>query len=248
MKYLYVANWKMNLSFNQSIQFCNNNIHSLQQLTKNADIVICPSFDALAPLADIVKNSSLALGAQNCSEHARGAYTGEISALSLAEIGAHYCIVGHSERRLYYHETTQNIIQKIYLLYAANILPIICIGENHQDFLNKQTLPVLKEQLEPILSAIAQQEHHTPHLIIAYEPIWSIGTGVTPEQEQLNIVFTSISEIVQQTLPQYRVQLLYGGSVNHRSIITLKKVSLINGFLIGSASTHFEQFKNIIDQ
>jgi len=248
MKYLYVANWKMNLSFNQSLDFCTTNKDSLQQLTHKDNIVICPSFDALAPIASLFKNNSITLGAQNCSDHAKGAYTGEISALSLAEIGATYCIVGHSERRLYYHETTENIIQKIYLLYAANMLPIICIGENHQDFLNKQTLSVLKEQLEPILSAISQQQHHNKHIIIAYEPIWSIGTGIIPEQEQLNTIFEWLLEVIHQKLSDYTIQLLYGGSVNPQNIAQLKKVSFINGFLIGSASTNFEQFKNIIDQ
>jgi triosephosphate isomerase len=133
-------------------------------------------------------------------------------------------------------------------LYAAHIVPIICIGESNQDFLNKQTLPVLKEQLEPILSAINQQQHHNKHIIIAYEPIWSIGTGIIPEEQQLNTVFEWLAELMHQKLSHYTVQLLYGGSVNPQNITQLKKVSFINGFLIGSASADFEQFKNIIDQ
>lgn len=247
MKYLYVANWKMNLSFNQSISFCKNNYKDLQQLSNaTTEIVICPTFVELTPIADLFKNSTIAIGAQDCSEHALGAYTGEVSALSLAEIGATYCIVGHSEQRMYHGETTESIIKKIYLLYASNIVPIICIGESHKDFLDKKTFTVLTEQLEPILTAIAQQTEKSNRLIIAYEPIWSIGTGIIPETEQLTQVFTWLAELTHQQLPNHTIQLLYGGSVNPSNIAELKKIPPINGFLIGGASTDLEQLTKII--
>lgn len=248
MKHLYIANWKMNLSFNQSINFCTTHKNELQQLTNAADIVICPSFDSLASISTIFKDTSIKIGAQNCSEHAKGSYTGEVSPISLAEIGINYCIVGHSERRLHYNETTKNVIEKIYLLYATNILPIICIGETHNDFVNKKTVTVLAEQLEPILSLVAEQQQHNKHIIIAYEPVWSIGTGIIPEHAQLETVFSWLAELTHQTLPHHTVQLLYGGSVNQDNSKELKRIPYINGFLIGSASTQFEQFKNIIDQ
>jgi len=191
MKYLYVANWKMNLSFDESINFCTNNNNVLQQPSNSAaKIIICPSFIALAPLATLLKNSPIAIGAQNCSEYASGAYTGEVSALSLAEIGVTHCIVGHSERRMYYDETTEKIINKIKLLYANNIIPIICIGETHKDFLSNQTFTTLTQQLDPILKTLPKDRQK--HIIIAYEPVWSIGTGLIPTQEQLTKVFTWI--------------------------------------------------------
>jgi triosephosphate isomerase len=247
MKYLYVANWKMNVSFNQSISFCKNNHDALQQISNDvAEIIICSSFVALAPIVDIFKSSNIAVGAQGCSEHALGAYTGEVSALSLAEVGVAYCIVGHSERRLYYNETTETIIKKIYLLYATNIMPIICIGETHEDFANKKTFNVLTEQLSPILTAVAQQQEKRKEIIIAYEPVWAIGTGIAPEQEHLNTVFAWLAKLAQTQLPGHTIQLLYGGSVNQSNIAELKKTPPINGFLIGGASTDFEQFKKII--
>jgi triosephosphate isomerase (TIM) len=247
MKYLYVANWKMNLSFDQSISFCKNNHDALQQIPNNvAEIVICPSFVAIAPIAEIFKNSPIAIGAQDCSEHSLGAYTGETSALSLAEVGVTYCIVGHSERRMYYGETTETIIKKIYLLYATNIMPIICIGETHEDFANKKTFNVLTEQLSPILAAIAQQQEKRKEIIIAYEPVWAIGTGIVPTLEQLTTVFEWITKQIALQLSGYTIHLLYGGSVNQSNIAELKKTPPINGFLIGGASTDFEQFKKII--
>lgn len=245
-KYIYVANWKMNLSFNQTINFCTTNNNALQQLTSTADIVVCPSFDALAPISNLYKNTNIMIGAQNCSEYALGAYTGEVSPLSLAEIGVKYCIVGHSERRIHYGETTEQIIKKIYLLYATNILPIICIGETHNDFIEQKTFIVLEQQLQPILAAIAEQEQKKNHIIIAYEPIWAIGTNTVPEEKQLINVFTHITNLVHTHLPQHTMQLLYGGSVNQNNSAQLKKIPHINGFLIGGASTQFDQFKNII--
>lgn len=234
MRYLYVANWKMNMSVSKSTIFCSQNYNTLQQLSADADIVLCPSFIALIPVIEALKNNPVAIGAQNCSEYSLGAYTGEVSALSLTEIGVKYCIVGHSERRMLYHETTEAIIKKIYLLYAANIVPIICIEET-------------TTQLEPILSAIAEQQEHSKHLIIAYEPTASIGTGIIPTPQQLVTVFTEITEQIKLHLPEHTIQLLYGGSVSKDTIKELKKTPLINGFLIGGASTDFEQFNDIIN-
>lgn len=246
MKYLYIANWKMNLSFNQAVNFCTTHHDALQKLADNAKIVLCPSFDALASVSHIFKNTNISIGAQNCSEHTTGAYTGEVSAVSLAEIGVTYCIIGHSERRAHYHETTDSIIKKIYLLYATNIIPIICIGETQHDFLNNKTFDVLAEQLTPIITAIHQQKEKCKKIIVAYEPIWSIGTGIIPEHTQLSSIFSWLSTYIHEQLPDYDVQLLYGGSVDYNNIATLKKTPQINGFLIGGASTHFEEFKKIM--
>lgn len=233
MRYIYVANWKMNMSVSKSIDFCSQNYDALQQLSRTADIVLCPSFVAIPAVAEILKDSPIAIGAQNCSEHALGAYTGEVSALSLTEIGVKYCIVGHSEQRLHSNETTEDIIKKIYLLYAANIIPIICIDE-------------ATTQLESILTAIAEQQDHSKHLIIAYEPVESIGTNTIPAPEHLTTVFTLITNQIKLHLPEHTVQLLYGGGVNPTNIGQLKKTPLINGFLIGGASTDFESFAKII--
>lgn len=246
MNYLYVANWKMNMSVSKSIDFCSQNYDALEQLSRNADIVICPSLIALVPVINALNGCNIAVGAQNCSDQSTGAYTGEVSVQSLAEIGVTYCIVGHSEQRINYGETTEKIIKKTYLLYAANILPIICIGETHEDFLNKKTFNVLTEQLNPILTAIAQQQGHSKHLIIAYEPVWAIGTNIIPTPEQLAAIFTWITEQIKLHLPEHTIQLLYGGGVSSANINQLKTIPHINGFLIGSASTNFEQFSKII--
>jgi len=243
MKPLYIANWKMNMSFRKSIDFCLNNLEQLQILTSNAEIVLCPSFVALEPIEQILKNSPIKIGAQNCSEYETGSYTGEVSAQSLAEVGATYCFVGHSERRIYFGETTEAIIKKVNLLLQNNIRPIICIGETEEHFQAKATVTVLTEQLKPILENISAQDSH---LIIAYEPVWSIGTDVIPEQSYLEEVFAWIKKIIESHAPGCSPQLLYGGSVNEKNIAQLKNIPHLGGFLIGNASTNFEQFSGIL--
>jgi triosephosphate isomerase len=247
MKYIYIANWKMNLSFKQSIAFCTDNAKALNDLAHDtAGIILCPSFDALANIANIFNTSSIAIGAQNCSEYNLGAYTGQVSAASLADINIKYCIVGHSEQRIYFHETTEQIIEKIELLFANNITPIICFGETQQDYQNKKTKIVLQDQLNPIIKTVAQ--HKNKSTIFAYEPVWSIGTGIIPTHTELTSIFTWIADTLHQQLPHHTYHLVYGGSVSVDNITMLKQIPHIDGFLIGNASTQFEDFKKIICQ
>ena len=234
----------MNLSFNESVSFCKNNKEQLEQLATNNHIILCPSFIALAPIAEIFKSSAIAVGAQNCSEYENGSYTGEVSAQSLAEVGATYCFIGHSERRIYYGETTETIVKKIDLLYKNNITPIICIGETKEDFLHKKTFDALTQQLELILKTIAYQKYD--RVIIAYEPFWAIGTGIIPEDKYLEEIFAWLQKYVDSYLPHIKKQLLYGGSVDEKNIHQLKNISDVDGFLVGSASTDCEKFKKII--
>jgi triosephosphate isomerase len=232
------------MSYRKSLDFCVNNTQHLYDLAKNANIVICPSFIALAPITEIFKNSSIFIGAQNCSEYASGSYTGEISAESLAEIGVTHCIIGHSERRIHYGETTETIIKKMDLLYHNAILPIICIGETKEDFLQQKTHDALQHQLELILKIIAQQKHG--HAIIAYEPFWAIGTGIIPENKYLADIFAWLQDFIPSYTPQCTTQLLYGGSITTKNIHQLKTIPHIDGFLVGGASTDFEEFAEII--
>jgi len=231
------------MSFSDSVDFCTKNFESLKQLSQNADIVLLPSFIALSNVINLVINSSIAIGGQNCSEYKNGAYTGEISASSLAEIGVTYCIIGHSERRIYYHETPDLIIKKIELSFAHNIQPIICIGETKQDFVDKKTYEILTKQIEALIPIMHQQNRQ---IIIAYEPIWSIGTGIIPEVTVLQKIFAWLRQFISSQRQNNPIKLLYGGSVNTSNISQLKSIEDIDGFLIGSASTTYEEFEKII--
>jgi triosephosphate isomerase len=231
------------MSFNNSINFCTKNFNALKQLSQNADIVLCPSYVALTSVINLIKGSTVSVGAQNCCEYESGAYTGEISVSSLKEINITYCIIGHSERRIYHNETTETIIKKMELLFTHNIQPIICIGETKQDFICKKTYAILVKQIEPLISIIQQ---YNKDVIITYEPVWSIGTGIIPEPTILQENFAWLRQLLSSKLPNNTIKLLYGGSVNSNNISQLKNIKYIDGFLIGGASTQYEEFEKII--
>ena len=252
VNYLFVANWKMNIHFSKAINFVQDNIGALRSIDEGNEnkLILCPSFVAISSIIALLSKTNVGIGAQNCSQHKHGAFTGEVSAQSLSELGCQYCIVGHSERRTYFGETNEMVAEKVARLYEHNIQPIICIGETKKKFENKQVYEVLTSQLTPILKVLKTIRHEQikkyEQLIIAYEPIWSIGTGIIPESTYLEQVFIWLGEHIKKHLPDAKLQLLYGGSVNENNIVDLKQIIYINGFLIGGASTDFQKLKKIV--
>jgi len=240
---IFVANWKMQKSFNQSVKFVTKNLDELKKT--NALVVLCPSFPALYPMAQALKNTSVHIGAQNCSPHKNGAYTGQVSAQSLAEVGCTYCIVGHSERRKYNKESDSEVAQKTEQLIIQNIIPIVCIGESAQEFEKKQTIDVLANQLKPVFSTIKTTKNAIK-VCIAYEPIWSIGTGKVPNIDYLKSIFETLQEWFNTQIPKIETKLLYGGSVNEKNILQFNNIPQIEGFLIGGSSLDFQKLKKIV--
>lgn len=245
-EFLYIANWKMQLSYNQAIQVCKDHFNDLAHLSTKRTIVLCPSFDALAPLAELFKKRNIHLGAQTCATQIKGAFTGQVSAQSLQELGCTYCIVGHSEQRQHCNQSNELIAQKVITLLHHNIKPIVCIGEHKNDHETQTTFATLEKQLTPIFNAITQLPTKDHTICIAYEPIWSIGTGVIPEHDYLQEAFDWLAQQCNNRIPHTQVKLLYGGSVNENNSTALKKITGINGFLIGSASTDFKKFEKIV--
>lgn len=243
-KYLYIANWKMNMPLLRACSFYSDNQRELERIAALADVtlVVCPSYVAITPLHRLLqKNSSIRLGAQNCASYNQGAYTGEVDALSLKQAGCTYCIVGHSERRTLYGETNQIIANKVAQLYAADIIPIVCIGETKKEQLQNITYDLLTAQLAPIFMHTAGKP-----IIIAYEPMWAIGTSNIPAIDTLLLLFRWLFQYIMDTSPTSTISLLYGGSVDRNSIMMLKKVPHIDGFLIGGASCDFNTLKDIV--
>ena len=233
MKKLLVANWKMNLSHNQACTWLEIELPSLLKVLQSSehDLVICPSFTVL-PYA-IALYPSLSFGAQDCGFEEEGPYTGDVSALSLANLQVSYCIIGHSERRTYYGETDAQIARKAELLLQQGLEPIICIGETADELTSRDT--VLSRQLKLMMPfyTVAQP-------LIAYEPIWSIGTGNIPSRKQLSTIIDTIKKMCAPLEPI----ILYGGSVEPDVV---KEFSpLVSGFLIGSASLDSQLLKKII--
>lgn len=245
--FLIVANWKMQLSFKQTLQFCTNYHKQFISISNlpHKKIVLCPSFTALYPITQLFSNTALAIGAQDCSRYKMGAYTGQVSALSLAQLGCSYCIIGHSERRMYCHESDQEIAEKAVRLLEQNIQPLICIGESKHEYEQQQTKAVLERQLEPLIPVI-QHITHAHDILVAYEPIWAIGTGTIPSTEYLTTTFTWLEQYLKKRLPLHTAILLYGGSVNEQTITHIANIQKISGLLIGGASLNFKKFNNLI--
>lgn len=245
---IYVANWKMNMHLSDAVDFAAQCKNFMQKNnTSEKQIILCPSFPAITSVVHALEDVAIGVSAQNCSDHQVGAYTGEVSAQSLREAGCSYCIVGHSERRKYFHETNEVIARKVTNLLIASINPIICIGETAQEFKDDKTLSVLEEQLVLVIKAINESQEMPESISFAYEPVWAIGTGKIPDQQILEKVLTWLATYIKKELTHdTTIHLLYGGSVDENSITQLMNVKSIDGFLIGSASLDFQKFKNIV--
>lgn len=244
MRFLYVANWKMTVSYAAAQQWHMNHGAAITKLAQkqNSALILCPSFPALNIFSIMAHEGAIALGAQDCSPFPSGAYTGDVDALSLKQIGCGYCIVGHSERRRIHKETNDVVAQKCAQLQLHGITPIICIGETAQEKEAGQALAILHAQLAPVLTVSAATQGT---VIIAYEPVWAIGSGIMPSATEIEAIAQAIGTEVNAALHK-SVPILYGGSVTPETIRTIRTVSGISGVLIGSASTDFHSLEKIV--
>lgn len=246
--FLYVANWKMRLTYDQVCLLAENHkrdFERLATLSQDKKIVLCPSYDALSSVAHIFKKSPVLLGAQNCSSHLLGNYTGEVSAESLAQLGCRFCIIGHSERRQFYGETSQEIAHKIEQLAAVGITPLLCVGETREQYDRHETLQVVTQQMKDALKKCPHGLQHTA-LCVAYEPVWAIGTGAVASVSHIEGVIKQLTLVIQELALPCQVLILYGGSVDSDNASELKSIHGLGGFLIGGASLDFQKFEKIV--
>ena len=247
MNLLFVANWKMQRFYWQTIEWFAHHSAELTQLSLTGDLVICPTFLELVELVKMSKTFSLKnihFGAQNCSIFEYGPYTGEVSARSLSEVGCAFAIIGHSERRILFHETSEDVALKVHHLINVGITPIICVGETREERdtgLRKQRI---EQQLMPVLKVIKKLKKGA--FCVAYEPVWSIGTGETPEIGEIQEIFNEIIELGKKFVSGSNIRVLYGGSVSVDNAKRLKSIDSLGGLLIGSASLNFQDFKKIV--
>ncbi|MCR4623612.1 MAG: triose-phosphate isomerase [Alphaproteobacteria bacterium] len=225
MKFL-VANWKMN----GNVEFAENFLKKINSIKTENQIVVCPPF----PLLHKFENFSHSLGAQNCSDKKNGAFTGEVSPLLLQDLGCKYVIVGHSERRRIFKESNELIFEKYRTLIELNIIPIICVGET------EEARPEWRDVLSTQLGKFKNDEN-LQKAIIAYEPVWSIGSGKTPTTSEIHEVLSFIKQITAFKCPT-----LYGGSVNIKNISDILQIPSVDGVLIGGASLKIEEFSEMM--
>jgi len=243
---LYVANWKMEMSFKEGLGFCRDNYCGFIALSEIEDkrVVLCPSFTEISEVCGIFKNSAIKVGAQDCSDNKVGSYTGQVMAESLREIGCAYCIVGHSERRIHCFESNYLVGQKVLQLLQSGVIPIVCVGETMAEYNAGFVKDVVKEQLIDVFKVIEGFSAYS--LCIAYEPVWSVGTGIVPESGYIEQIFDFILELSKKYDKKGQIELLYGGSVDESNAGSIKSISNIRGFLIGGASLDFKKFEKIV--
>ena len=241
---MIAGNWKMNTTVSEAIELVKAMRAGLDGI--DIDKVICPPFVSLARVGELIKGSSIKLGAQNVYFEEKGAYTGEISPLMLADL-CEFVIIGHSERRQYFNETGESVNKKIVAAFKVGLKPILCIGERLEENEAGRTEEVVTEQLKSSLAGI----DYLNGLVIAYEPIWAIGTGKAATGKQANktigLIRHNVAKLYDKEIAQ-DMRILYGGSVTADNITEFVQQSEIDGALVGGASLKAGRFLGIVKQ
>lgn len=245
-KPIIAGNWKMNNTASEGVALVN----AIKDNVKNAccDVVVCvPAIDIPA-VAEVIKGTNIELGAQNVHFAAKGAYTGEISAEMLKEYGVKYVIIGHSERRQYFGETDETVNKRVLQALKKGLKPIICVGESLEERESGVYKTLLETQTEKALAGVTSDE--LDKVVIAYEPIWAIGTGKTATAQEANdtiaIIRNKVAELYCKNCAQNKLRIQYGGSMNPKNASELMAMPEIDGGLIGGASLKAEDFSKVV--
>ena len=242
---MVAGNWKMNKNLQEGMALATE--LKITILNPTCDVVIGTPFIHLASVAELLKDSPIKVAAENCADKEKGAYTGEVSAEMVASTGATYCILGHSERRAYYHETYEILKEKVLLALANNLAPIFCIGEVKEERESGIQNDVVKAQLEGSVFNLSPEDFGK--IVLAYEPVWAIGTGLTATPQQAQEMHAYIRSLIVEKYGEEvadNTTILYGGSCNAKNAAELFANPDVDGGLIGGASLKAEDFAAII--
>jgi triosephosphate isomerase len=238
---LIAANWKMNGTRAMARTLVKDIRAFAADKALKAEIVLCPPFSLLGMVGCFVKGRELALGAQDCSERAEGAFTGDISAVQVKDLGCTYVILGHSERRAYHNESDSLVAAKMQAAHKAGLKVILCVGEKDAQMEEDMRRIAVRIQLLNSLAASANAEN----TVIAYEPVWAIGSGVTPTDTNITAMHQWIADCLPGSMKEARI--LYGGSVTADNAASLLKLKGVDGALVGGASLKKESFFKIVE-
>jgi triosephosphate isomerase len=245
-KPIMAGNWKMNNTVSESIELVKGLIENTEVAEK--DFVVCPPYTALYTVSELIKGTDIKLGAQNIHFKEKGAYTGEISPLMLKELNVEYVIIGHSERRQYFGETDATVNKKIKTAFEYDMKPIVCVGESLAQREGGSADKIVKDQLVNGLKNIRNED--AKKIVIAYEPIWAIGTGRTATSEQANDMIKFIRSVLADIFGKDEadtVRIQYGGSVKPSNVNEIMSQSDIDGALVGGASLKVDDFGKIMN-
>jgi triosephosphate isomerase len=245
-KLIIAGNWKMNKTVGEALDLVADLKRELANV-KEVDLVVCPPFTAMSEVSKAILDSNIRLGAQTMSEHSVGAYTGEIAAVMLRDFSVRYVILGHSERRQHQKESSELVARKALAAHAAAIKPIICIGETLEQREAGETETVLATQLKGSLAGLSKTQME--ETILAYEPVWAIGTGRTATSEQAQsaqaFIRRTLASLFDETVAR-RVRVQYGGSVKPSNARELMSQPDVDGALVGGASLEVRSFSDIV--
>ena len=246
-KKVIAANWKMNKTLSESQMFMDDISGKIPEL-KNAEAIICAPFPFLPALVEKAKDLAVSIAAQNMHFEDNGAYTGEVSPVMLKDLGVTHVIIGHSERREHFNETDEIVNKKVQAAWKHGLTPIVCVGETLEQREANETKQHVASQVKSALNGLTDQQ--VEETMIAYEPIWAIGTGKSASSEEANEVCTYIREIVEEITSKEqadRIVIQYGGSVKPATIDELLQQSDIDGALVGGASLEADSFLQLVE-
>jgi triosephosphate isomerase (TIM) len=238
------GNWKMNKTMPEAMALAEE--LKAGSFPKEVTMIVCPPYPYLPVLEKILRSSPISVGAQNCHEEPKGAYTGEVSASMIASLGIKYVIIGHSERRQYFKESNEQILSKIKSALSNGLIPIFCVGESLKERESGKATSTVKNQVKKVLYELSPEEMEK--IIVAYEPVWAIGTGRTASNEQAQEMHLIIRKTIQSKFKlrmANKIPILYGGSVNAANAAELFKMPDVDGGLVGGASMVADDFLKI---
>ena len=245
-KNIVAGNWKMNTVLEEGVELANQINELLKEKKANCNVVICTPFTHLVSVKGVI-DEPLKLGAENCSEHEKGAYTGEVSAAMVRSTGASHVILGHSERRQYFGENNEQLLKKTRLALTNNLIPIFCVGEVLEERENNTFHEVVKGQVEALFELSPEE---FGKIVIAYEPVWAIGTGKTATADQAEDMHAFIRKVIEDKYGKAisdNTSILYGGSCKPSNAKEIFSKPNVDGGLIGGASLDAESFMGIIE-
>ena len=244
-KKIVAGNWKMNTLPQEGVALAKGVAAGKGEVCDSVNFIVCPPFTHLQSVVETLKGTNIAVGAQDCATETKGAYTGEVSAEMIAALGCEYVILGHSERRQYYGETSETLNKKMARAYENNLIPIYCVGENLEEREANRHFEVCKQQLEEVVFNLTKEQF--AKLVIAYEPVWAIGTGKTATAEQAEEIHAYIREVLRSKFGAAAEEcaILYGGSCKPSNAGEIFSKENVDGGLIGGAALKAEDFLGI---
>ena len=246
-KNIVAGNWKMNTTLQEGVALAKNVNEALMGVEPKCDVVICVPFTHLASVNEVIDSTKLGLGAENCADHKSGAYTGEVSASMVSSTGATYVILGHSERRQYYGETSATLKEKVALAFENKLTPIFCIGEVLEERENGTYHEVVKAQIQDALFHLSADDFSK--IILAYEPVWAIGTGKTATADQAEEIHAYIRGLIADRYGKEvaeNISILYGGSCKPSNAKEIFSKPDVDGGLVGAAALDAPSFMGIV--